>query len=531
MGRIGRGCARVDSFQDKFEGERGMKMNRAFASIFVALLMTAFPTYSAHGQGIPLPFRIGGTVVIDGIQLTQDTDAGLLIKITKPDGTEYSDANGNHPDDNDGLSDSNWYLVNIPTYNADIQPGGAGASAKAVIHIFIGGIEYQVTSPARGEILVGNTGTKMQVDIVAESSTACAITVTYPIGGETLLTGATHTIAWTYAGHTGPSVKIQLLTGNLIKAEIASSAPIGSGGSGFHDWTIPADQTTGFGFKIRITSTTESSCKDSSNATFTIKKPSTPKPNLAPVKPAGWSNPVVVSKVVGTHTDSTPLYDNANLYIDWAVKNKGPGAATAAFTTTLYIDGVVRGTWSQDPPLAPASSHIQEDHPIGKLSAGTHTVSFVVDSGNNIVEGSETDNEYTRTINVLQSTPKPNLTPFQPIDWSDKIVVSNKTGTNTDDAPLHKTDTLYVDWAAVNNGTKAVEVLFYSVLYVDGAAVQSWYTPAPLNFDYYVYVSDFPIGLLSVGAHTINLVTDSTGVVGELNETDNEYTKTIWVQN
>ena len=131
----------------------------------------------------------------------------------------------------------------------------------------------------------------MQVDIVAESSTACAITVTYPNGGETLATGAPHTITWTYADHTGPSVKIQLMTGNIVKAEIASSAPVGSGGSGFHDWTIPADQPGGISFKIRITSTMESSCKDSSDATFTIKKPSTLKPNLAPVKPAGWSNP------------------------------------------------------------------------------------------------------------------------------------------------------------------------------------------------------------------------------------------------
>ena len=144
MGRVDRGCARVDSFQEKVEGERDMKMNRAFAAIFVALSMMTFPTYSAHGQGVPLPFRIGGTVVIDGVQLTQDTDAGLLVTITKPDGTDYSDANGNHPEDKDGLSDSNRYLVNIPIYDANIQPGGAGASAKAVIHVFVGGAEYQV---------------------------------------------------------------------------------------------------------------------------------------------------------------------------------------------------------------------------------------------------------------------------------------------------------------------------------------------------------------------------------------------------
>ena len=132
---------------------------------------------------------------------------------------------------------------------------------------------------------------------------------------------------------------------------------------------------------------------------------------------------------------------------------------------------------------------------------------------------------------MLQSAPKPNITPYQPIGWSDKIVVTNKAGTNTDDTLLHKTDILYVDWAVENDGTKAVEVLFYSVLYVDGAPVQSWYTPAPLNSNYYAYVLDVPIGSLSVGAHTIKIVTDSTAVVDELNESDNQYTKNIMVQN
>ena len=46
----------------------------------------------------------------------------------------------------------------------------------------------------------------------------------------------------------------------------------------------------------------------------------------------------------------------------------------------------------------------------------------------------------------------------------------------------------------------------------------------------YGYVTDYSIGSLSAGTHTIKVVADSTGAVGESYESDNEYTKTITVQ-
>jgi hypothetical protein len=108
-------------------------------------------------------------------------------------------------------------------------------------------------------------------------------------------------------------------------------------------------------------------------------------------------------------------------------------------------------------------------------------------------------------------------------------VVSKTTGTNTDSTPIYTTDTLYVDWAAINNGTGATSATFYTKLYVDGVEKQSWYTPPPLNVNYSVNVIDYSIGTLSAGTHTIKIVADSTNAVDESNETDNEYTKTITV--
>jgi Neprosin/CARDB len=129
---------------------------------------------------------------------------------------------------------------------------------------------------------------------------------------------------------------------------------------------------------------------------------------------------------------------------------------------------------------------------------------------------------------------RPNLAPYQPPGWSDMIVVSNKTGCTptacTDSSPLYTTDTFSSSWAVLNNGAAATSANFYCGLYVDGVLKQSWSIAAPFNPNSGTYVPDYPIGSLSAGSHSIRIAADSTGVIDESNEGDNEYTKTITVQ-
>jgi len=122
---------------------------------------------------------------------------------------------------------------------------------------------------------------------------------------------------------------------------------------------------------------------------------------------------------------------------------------------------------------------------------------------------------------------RPNLTPYHPLGWSDKIVVSKVAGTNTDSSPLAASDTLYVDWAVINAGAVATSSTFYISLYVDGVQKAAWDTA--LDPNYYAYVADYSIGSLNAGTHTIKIVADVTGVIDEGNEDDNEYTKTITI--
>src|SRR2546430_7936315 len=128
-------------------------------------------------------------------------------------------------------------------------------------------------------------------------------------------------------------------------------------------------------------------------------------------------------------------------------------------------------------------------------------------------------------------TPTPsgtNLAPYQPPGWSDKIVASNVTGTTTDTA-LRSTDTIYVDWAEINNGSVATTKSFYTALYVDGSLRTYWTTAAPFNPNSYAYVSDYSIGSLSTGTHTIKIVVDAANAISETDESDDAYTKTITV--
>jgi hypothetical protein len=66
-----------------------------------------------------------------------------------------------------------------------------------------------------------------------------------------------------------------------------------------------------------------------------------------------------------------------------------------------------------------------------------------------------------------QSPNQPNLTPHQPANWLDKIVVSNVSGTSRDNGWLLPTDTLYLDWAVLNGGSANINASFTVELYVE----------------------------------------------------------------
>lgn len=258
--------------------------------------------------------------------------------------------------------------------------------------------------------------------------------------------------------------------------------------------------------------------------TFTVTNPATL--DLEPFKPAGWSDKIVISNTTGTNTDNTPILATDQIYIDWAVLNTGT-ATSVQFVTRLFLDGTLKYSWNSPPPLPGGSYSYVTDYAIGQLTPGAHTLQIVTDATNVITETNESNNEYSRTFTVT-SADLPDLLPYQPTGWSNKIVVSNSTGTQTDGSPLYSTEDLFVDWAVINRGA-ATESQFFTQLYVNGVLLQTWYTDPPLPTDYYSFVKDYNLGKYSAGNYTVRIVTDATGTVSESDESNNEFTRSFTV--
>jgi hypothetical protein len=126
-----------------------------------------------------------------------------------------------------------------------------------------------------------------------------------------------------------------------------------------------------------------------------------PLPDLAPYAPSGWSGPLVVTNQAGSTTASA-LTTGDTAYIDWAVVNQGNAPATASFHTQLLLDGTVVATWVTSPPLNPNNYTFVRDFSLGHLAAGSHTLTLVTNSQNEVTESDYTNNSASVTLTVKQ---------------------------------------------------------------------------------------------------------------------------------
>src|SRR5712671_3257829 len=86
---------------------------------------------------------------------------------------------------------------------------------------------------------------------------------------------------------------------------------------------------------------------------------------------------------------------------------------------------------------------------------------------------------------------QPNLTPYQPGGWSDKIVVSTVTGTHIDALTILPTNWLYVDYAVANFGSAATSGRWWTYLYVDNVLVGTFFFDAALNPNFFTFFNDY----------------------------------------
>ena len=313
-------------------------MKKLSLMILVTIAFSFTVVSGVDALGVPQPFRIGGLVTIDGTQITQANDDGLVFTITKSDGSNYTDINTNHPQDSDGLNTSNFYLIDIPIYS-DLQPGGANPGDTATLHVFKNGTELIITDPANGAITIGASGAISQIDIVATTQPVLSVS---PSNRDVAKDASTTTFSVSNTGTGTMPWTAAVISGN-------SWLSISSGVSGTDTGTItcPFNANTGTSARtgtIRVTATGATGTpKD-----MTVTQAGTPAPDPGPGPgpgPGPSPEPALVLSVSPSNRDVTKDTGTTT----FSVSNTGTGtmpwsAAVTSGSSWLSITSGASGT-------------------------------------------------------------------------------------------------------------------------------------------------------------------------------------------
>ena len=132
-------------------------------------------------------------------------------------------------------------------------------------------------------------------------------------------------------------------------------------------------------------------------------------------------------------------------------------------------------------------------------------------------------------IATLQPTPvrdvTSNLVPFTPPGWTLPLTAADEPGLQRA-TELSVDGETYISWAATNRSSGDIDYFFLIDLYLDGVLIERWQSGG-LKADQTIEFTDWA-GLgkrvrLKAGVHTLKLVIDATGLVPEIDESDNVF--------
>jgi hypothetical protein len=219
-----------------------------FASLLVFLCAT-----SAEGFP-PTPFRIGGMVTVNHTPLDQTTDTGYTFFLIKEDGTPYVP----EAEDTDGLNSSQWYVIDIPIYHEDDQPGGANPGDTAVIHVYKDGAPLIVTSPPDGQIAVGGSGSTDLIDLTVVSPPMINSFAATP---DTITANEFVTLAWDISDADSAEINHGIGAINPFGGSVQSTptntttytlSATNTAGSVTHTITVTVEETTHYDLAVAI---------------------------------------------------------------------------------------------------------------------------------------------------------------------------------------------------------------------------------------------------------------------------------------
>ncbi len=215
----------------------------------------------------------------------------------------------------------NGYMEDDANYLCAVNPNGTLRWSVPVCDID----DASPSIGADGTIYLG-TGPDDNGAFNAYNDIASSITVTSPNGGESWLQGSNHYVTWTSTGVIG-NVNISLYKGGVRDSVLTLNVP----NTGVYAWAIPATQTLGTDYKVRVTAVADPTITDDSDANFSIVAP---PPSLTVTSPNGGESYLSGSAQTITWT-STGTVANVNLLL-----YKG-----GVLNTTLVTDIANTGSW------------------------------------------------------------------------------------------------------------------------------------------------------------------------------------------
>jgi hypothetical protein len=351
-----------------------------------------------------------------------------------------------------------------------------------------------------------------------------------------ITTGDKLYIDWAYANFGQGDTKNPITTRLLIDGNVISSLQrTDSLFSNYYTWTddIEVNPLTAGNHTIRVEvdyGNNEPETNENNNVyEKVITVTGAAQSELTPYKPENWDDKLVISTVLGTNKNATQITTQDALYIDWAYINQGQGDTNKSHKTRLLLDGVEIKNWDRTNTLRSKYFTSIEDFKINALSAGNHTLRLEVDYLNQESESDENNNTYERNFTVISPANKPDLAPHKPTGWSNNLVISTTTGTNTDASKFTTDDTLYIDWAQINQGQGATNGAYKSRLLLNGKEVQIWTQTNAINPSETAVVTDFNLGKLAAGTHKLRLEIDYENKQVESTENNNVFERTFTV--
>jgi len=147
--------------------------------------------------------------------------------------------------------------------------------------------------------------------------------------------------------------------------------------------------------------------------------------NLMPAIPYGWDAAIVAKSYAAAGTDAEgfdgPLSVEQPAFLSIMLRNASPVATGADFAVELFVDNESISVRSFNGTLDDAGSWWSDTFqlPAGSVSAGTHRIRMMIDSGGAVNEFDEVDNVLQRTFEWL---PGPVPAPAPPVTYTEPEV-------------------------------------------------------------------------------------------------------------